>query len=69
MAEPEPERPGPARLDNMDELLFVFIYVLFLVDSMDKLFCNLLFNFCMKKFNYANASICSVWTIYDVMLL
>jgi hypothetical protein len=39
-------------------LLFVFIYVLFLVDSMDELFCNLLFSFWMKKCNYANASIC-----------
>jgi hypothetical protein len=38
------------------ELLFVFIYVLFLVDSnnMDELFCNLLFSFWMK--NYANAT-------------
>jgi hypothetical protein len=55
------ERPRPARLDRLVDsmvLLFVFIYILFLVDNMDELFYNLLFSFRMKKCNYANASIC-----------
>jgi hypothetical protein len=48
--------PGQHGIMDEHELLFVFIYVLFLVDSnsMDELFCNLLFSFWMK--NYANAT-------------
>jgi hypothetical protein len=65
MAEPEPEvlngldwtcMPGQHGIMDEHGLLFVFIYVLFLVDSMDELFCNLLFSFWMKKYNYANAT-------------